>query len=243
MSPALELFVLTWGLYPRRILLYLAEKGLLSSHQIKITPVTITQQGMSTPEGRPAGTVPMLRLPDGAIIKQSVAILEYLEDICERPDPAQNWQQEMAKSANASMRGDTPEQKARIRDMLCLADEATGQFCFACHKGTVLFTQMETTHALTAKLTLEFCNKNLKLLSEYYEGDTLEGGRQVHIADCVLYSLLHFAQDLYSVNLAEELPNLGGFHKAFQKRESAKVDEDHFPRQIQELASQWLPVE
>lgn len=241
MTAPLELFVLPWGVYPRRILLYLSEKGILSSPLIKITPVTITQQGMSTPEGKPPGTVPMLKLPDGTFIKQSVAILEYFEDIC--ADPQNDWQKELAKGAKSSMRGETPEQKARIRDMLCLSDEACSQFGFACHKGTALFTVMETTNALAAKLSLEYCKKNLRLLSDYYEGDSLEDGRQATIADCVLYSMLHFAKDLYGLHLVDDLPNLQRFYGAFEKRESAQVKEDHFPRDVKALACQWLPVE
>ena len=40
MTAQLELYVLSWGLYPRRVLLYLTEKGLLSSPLLKITEVT-----------------------------------------------------------------------------------------------------------------------------------------------------------------------------------------------------------
>ncbi|KAI8669941.1 hypothetical protein LRP88_01613 [Fusarium phalaenopsidis] len=242
MTAPLELFVLPWGVYPRRVLLYLSEKGILSSPLIKITPVTITRQGMSTPDGKPPGTVPMLKLPDGTFIKESVAILEYFEDIC--ANPQNDWQKELAKgAAKSSMRGETPEQKARIRDMLCLSGEACNYFGFACHKGTALFALSEATNAHAAKLSLKYCKKTLKHLSEYYERDNLEDGRQVTIADCVLYSMLHFAKDLYGLHLVDDLPNLQRFYGAFEKRESAQVKEDHFPQEMKELACQWLPVE
>lgn len=242
MTAPLELFVLPWGVYPRRVLLYLSEKGILSSPLIKITPVTITRQGMSTPDGKPPGTVPMLKLPDGTFIKESVAILEYFEDIC--AEPQNDWQKELANgAAKFSMRGEAPEQKARIRDMLGLSGEACNYFGFACHKGTALFAMSETTNAHAAKLSLKYCKKTLKHLSEYYEGDNLEDGRQVTIADCVLYSMLHFAKDLYGLHLVDDLPNLQRFYGAFEKRESAQVKEDHFPQEMKELACQWLPVE
>ena len=247
MSQHLELFVLAWGDYPRRILLYLSEKGLQNSPLIKITPVTITQEGMSTPAGKPPGTVPILKLPDGSYIKQSIAILDYLEDICDGPDPEQAWQVELANTANqASMRGNTPQQRARTRDMLCLAEEANVHFGFACHKGSKLFVPMETTNALAAKLSLEYCKKNLKLLDQYYLGDTrLKEKGLVTIVDCVLYSLLHFSKELYELDLISEpeLPNLARLYDLFEKRESARVDSDHFPKDVSELARQWLPVE
>ena len=247
MNSPLELFVLPWGVYPRRILLYLTEKGLHTSPLIRITPVTITQDGMSTPYGKPPGSVPILKLPDGSFIKQSVAILNYFEDICDHPDPKQPWQVELASSASTgTMRGDTAEERARTTDMISLADEANSQFGFACHKGSALFVPMETTNAYAAKLVLEFCKKNLKLLDGYYAGDKRLGddGR-VNIADCVLYSLLHFAKDLYELDLLADpgLSNLQSFYRLFGERESAKVEKNHFPEDVKLLASQWLPVE
>ncbi|VTT68326.1 unnamed protein product [Fusarium fujikuroi] len=202
MSTPLELFSLSWGMYPRRVLIYLAEKSLLKSPLIKITEVTVSPNSNSlTAPGKPKGTAPILRLPDGVFIKQSIAILEYFEDICDNPQ--QPWQVELAKDAGGSMLGRTAEEKARVREVLGLADEITSQFGFACHKGTALFDMLEETHPVTAKLALEYCTKNLKLLEKYYEGDTrFNGGDgRVTIADCVLYSTLHFAKDLYSLDL------------------------------------------
>ncbi|KAG5769103.1 hypothetical protein H9Q69_014128 [Fusarium xylarioides] len=246
MSTPLELFSLSWGMYPRRVLIYLAEKKLLASPLIKLTEVTVSPNSNSlTAPGKPQGTAPILRLPDEKFIKQSIAILEYLEDNCD--DPQQPWQVELAQNASGSMRGRTAEEKARVREVLGLADEVTSQFGFACHKGTALFGMLEETHPITAKLALEYCRKNLKLLEKYYEGDTRFGGRdgQVTIADCVLYSTLHFAKDLYALDLLAdpELISLRAFYAWFGGRESVQVPEDHFPAQIKELACQWLPVE
>ena len=248
MDPPLELFVLTWGVYPRRVLIYLGEKGLLDSPYLRITPCDVSPTGGMTAPGKPAGSVPILRLPDGTFIKQSIAILDYLEDVCSNPDPEQPWQAELANSAqsNMSMRGRTAVERARTRDMLSLADEATVHFVFACHKGSALFEPIETTHALTAKLALEYCQKNLKLLDAYYVGnERLENGGPATIADCVLYSTLHFAKDMYSLDLLadRELPGLQQFWELFGRRPSVQVSEDHFPSQIQKMASQWLPME
>ncbi|KAF4447047.1 hypothetical protein F53441_9346 [Fusarium austroafricanum] len=243
MEAPLELFVLSWGVYPRRVLIYLSEKGLLNSPLIKITEVTIEPGSSSlTAPGKPKGTAPILRLPDGTFIKQSIAILEYFEDICDHPE--QPWQVELAKSANGSMVGRSSEEKARVREILSLADEVTSQFGLACHKGTALFKMLETTHPLTAKLILEYCRKNIKLLERYYENDSRFNNydSQATIADCVLYSVLHFAKDLYSLDLLAdpELPSLQAFYEWFGKRESVQVGDDHFPQQIKELSSQWL---
>src|SRR6478752_7223572 len=104
MSTPLELFSLSWGMYPRRVLIYLAEKNLLKSPLIKVTEVTVSPNSNSlTAPGKPKGTAPILRLPHGKFIKQSIAILEYFEDICDHPQ--QPWQIELAKGAGGSMLG------------------------------------------------------------------------------------------------------------------------------------------
>lgn len=245
MAP-LELFVLSWGVYPRRVLLYLNEKGLKDSPLIKITNVTITKDGMVA-DGKPQGTVPILKLPDGAFIKQSVAILEYLEDICDHPDPSQPWQMQLSKEATiGSMRGETFEERARTRDMLALADEASSQFGFACHKGSALFKDLEETSPVAAKLALEYCKKNLAKLESYY-GDrpVLTVDDRITIADCVLYSLMQFSRELYGLDLLShpDLPSLKLFYESFKKRPSALTAKDHFPSYYLEVSPQWLPLQ
>lgn len=247
-APQLELYVLPWGLYPRRVLLYLAEKNLISSPLIKITPVEPAATGMTAP-GKPPGSVPILRLPDGTLIKQSLAIIEFFEDVCENPDPAKEWQVELVKSANREldMRGRTSEEKARTREVLGLVDEATSQFSFACHKGTALFVPLERTNALASELAMEYCKKTLRLVEESYAAEisrSIDGGR-VSIADCVLYSLLLFSEGVYGVDLLAEpeLPVLRQLRGMLRSRRWDGLEESECPEQIRSLASQWLAVE
>lgn len=258
MSTVPELIVLPWGVYPRRVLIYLAEKGILSSPFIKVTPVHASPTGaLVFADGKPVGSsVPILRIPSKAnttnttTIKQSIAILDYFEDVCDSPDPNQPWQIGLAKSARGTMRGTSPEERARTRDILCLADEVTSHLAFACHKGSKLFSTMETQQPLGAQLALESCRRNLKQLDRYYKDDTRfeedsNVGSQIHIADCVLYSTLHFAKDLYGVDLTTgpDVANIGRFYEGFGKRESVQVSSDHFPEMIKNLACQWLPLD
>lgn len=249
MSAPLELYVLTWGIYPRRVLLYLAQRGLLSSPVIKITPLSVTDTGLDTAPGKPPGSVPILRLPDGTFIKQSIAIMEFFEDICENPDPAKDWQLELARATNQdiNMRGTTSEEKAKTREMMALVDEASSQFCFAAHKGTALFVPLEETNALTAKLALEYCRKTLRLVEKDYATElshSIDSGR-ISIADCMLDSLFQFSGTIYGVDLLSdpELPALQRLRERFQIKGCAELDEPQCPEQIKSLACQWLPVE
>ncbi|KAL8377117.1 hypothetical protein RB595_007997 [Gaeumannomyces hyphopodioides] len=244
MTAPLELFVFPWGVYPRRILLYLAEKGLAGHPHIKITQVDIANQMSAL--GKPPGSVPVLRLPDGSFIKQSVAILEYLEDVCDAPDPSQPWQAELAAAATAgSMRGgETAACRARAREILALADEANSYFGLAAHKGARVFVGVEETDLKASRLAMEYCRKAMGLLEPYYADELplLERGtRGVAIADCVVFSLVSFAEGLYDVDLcsgpAGELPSLARFAQWFGKRESAKLPEGEFyPAPIKAMA-------
>ncbi|KAI1136122.1 hypothetical protein F5Y05DRAFT_393002 [Hypoxylon sp. FL0543] len=239
----LELFVLTWGVYPRRVLIYLHEKGLLNSPHIKITPVTISATAEMTAPGKPKGTVPILALPDGTFIKQSVAILDYFEDICDNPQ--EQWQKELAAAAKPSIRGSSARERASTRELLALADEATAFFGFACHKGSKLFAALEPINPTAAGLAMASTKKNLRLLEAYYE-DRFEGGESgvesITIADCVLFSLLQFAKELYARDLVAdpEFPNLKRFYGASKERDSARISEDFYPLEIKELACVWL---
>ncbi|KAH6682174.1 hypothetical protein F5X68DRAFT_263190 [Plectosphaerella plurivora] len=250
MSSHVELYVLSWGIYPRRVLLYLAEKGLDSCPAIKITSCSINNKGMMEAPGKPPGSVPILRLPDGTFIKQSVAILEYLEDVCDNPDPTKEWQLQMADAARdrGSMRGETVQEVARTREILALADEASTLFGFACHKGSVLFVPIEQTSALAAKLVLEYCRKDLKILEDNYfaeQTSLARNGGRASIAHCVLYSLLHFSRKLYGIDLLSgpELPALRTFYESFKERDVERVGEMQYPEEVAKLARQWLPVE
>ncbi|KAI2622505.1 hypothetical protein GGR54DRAFT_66276 [Hypoxylon sp. NC1633] len=243
MAP-LELFVLNWGTYPRRVLIYLNEKGLLHSPLIKITESTYSPTAGMVAPGKPTGTVPILALPDGTFIKQSVAILEYLEEICQNPQ--EEWQKELAASAKPiSMLGHSTWERAAIREILALVDEAASFFGFACRKGSKLFVSRELMSRATSDMAMGWTKRCLKLVEPYYEGRFAGGGGSggnVTITDCALFSLLQFSRELYGRNLPEEadLPNLKRFYEVFKERESARITDDFYPREIKEVACIWL---
>jgi len=94
-----QLWVFHGGAAPRRVTIYLAERKFSSSF-ITILPTTIAHPGAKTiAPGKPPGTVPLLQLPSGEFIIESLAIIDYLEDIAE----SQNM---------PSLRGNTPLERA-----------------------------------------------------------------------------------------------------------------------------------
>jgi glutathione S-transferase len=128
----LELYTLTAALYTQRIHTYLTEKHLLHSPSLKITPCTQTALKLSA-LGKPPGTVPILSLGKGTYIKQSLAILEYFEDICDEAAKTGN-KTGLFENAGGGMRGTTMEERARVREVVGLACEATEAFGVAAHK-------------------------------------------------------------------------------------------------------------
>ena len=264
----LELFVLTWGIYPRRILIYLAEKGLVKSPAIevtdstpreiqcqtfnlKITPVTVsaTETSMELVAPRkPPGTVPILAIGNGKFLKQSLTILEYFEDICDSESLQASGKGREDETYFRTMRGTTPEERARTRDILALADEASTFFGFACHKGSSLFSSLESQSPMASRMASEWCRRALEKIEVFYEDDrrfdatdgTRDSGSGSNIADCVLFSLLQFSKELYGRDLIVGLPNLKRFYELFKERDSAKIPEKWYPAHIESMAKVWL---
>ena len=68
----------------RKVRIYLAEKGLM----VPLQPVNLLAKEQRLPEflrRNPFGAVPILELDDGAVIPESLAIIEYLEE--QHPEP------------------------------------------------------------------------------------------------------------------------------------------------------------
>ena len=74
----MKLYDLKAGMNPRRVRIFLAEKGI----EIPITPIDMMKGENQTPEFlklNPLGTLPVLELDDGTILTESVAICRYFE--------------------------------------------------------------------------------------------------------------------------------------------------------------------
>jgi len=55
-----KLWVLPWGLFPRRVTIDLKEKGI--HNHFDIVPLEVTATGLESCEGKPAGSVPFLEI-------------------------------------------------------------------------------------------------------------------------------------------------------------------------------------
>ncbi|KTR83437.1 hypothetical protein NS277_08650 [Novosphingobium barchaimii] len=218
------LYELEFGIYPRRVSIYLQEKGLAD---VERRPFDLASgwPPAEMPGLSPLGTVPILVVDERIVIRSSVAILEYLEE--RFPEP--------------SMLGDTFEDRARTREFVALAEEATTMVSFWMRKVSPVFTGREEMNLDAGRLGAEWYYRRLRQIDELMaesEGEFLTGGK-VTIADAITYSLMQFSHDLYDVSLPDDTPRLTEWYHRFAQRPSARAVA--FPAPLRE-AAKGLPA-
>lgn len=220
----MKLYELEWGLYPRRVGIYLAEKGITGIERIAFDALEAWPPPGLAKLG-PLGTVPILETEGGMLIRSSIAILEYLEERFPLPD----------------MAGATPERRARMREMLSVVDEAAMQFGVWCHKASPLFAQGERQSREAATFAADAYYGRLRMLDllvQESDGPFLSGD-QPTIADCVTMATLQFAKNVYGVPLPNGCDALARWYAFFAARRSAPPPS--YPEPVVKLAY-GLPV-
>lgn len=202
----MTLYELDWGLYPRRVGIYLAEKGITGIERMAFDLMA----GWPPPELSrlsPLATVPILQTEDGTLIRSSIAILEYLEERFPSPE----------------MLGATPTLRARTRELVSVIDEAALQFGIWCHKGSPAFAGREEQSTQAATFAAGAYHRQLRLLDVLAReaGGPFLAGDNATVADCVAMATLQFAQGLYGVPVPDECAALLDWYAMFSERPSA----------------------
>ncbi|KAK5682536.1 hypothetical protein LTS10_005664 [Elasticomyces elasticus] len=232
-KPKLRLWVLSWGLFPRRVTIYLEEKGI--SNEFDVIPVQIGPDGkMDSPPGKPDGTLPLLEIAPpssdeatpGRYVYQSIAILEYIEEMYAGREP--------------TMLGATPKERAQSRDLLAVLDEAVAFLtCYSQHASGIYAPLVVPQSPETARIALDKAHKVLSLLETMscWDGPFLVRSKQPMIVDCVALATIQFYANVYGVDLASEKHSrLAKMYGAFHGRESAKWDAAAVPQGMVEVA-------
>jgi glutathione S-transferase len=211
---ALKLYNFGWGPYPRRVTLYLSEKHGVDIERVE---VEFPHQPDRWPAGflrslNPAHSLPVLETERGVRIRQSLAILEYLEE--RHPDP--------------TLLGDTPEARAATRELVGVFDEATTFFGIwarqgsrlnaSAHEARALHSERHETNLAAARVGAERFFSKLHVAEDTIaDAPFLTGGR-VTLADCVAYALLEFTRDFYGVELPTSCPKLAAWFAGHGQR-------------------------
>jgi glutathione S-transferase len=102
---AVKLYDFRFAPNPIRVRVYLAEKGI----SIPVVPVNLLAREHKAPDflaRNPLGALPVLELDDGTCLSESLAIIEYLEELHPRPP----------------MIGSEPLERARVRALERIAE-------------------------------------------------------------------------------------------------------------------------
>jgi len=191
---------------PKKLRVYLAEKGL----HIPIEPVDIISGQNRTPEflrKNPLGGLPVLELDDGTHLTESLAIIEYFEEL--HPDPP--------------MIGTKPLERAQVRALERIAEigvmSAVGTIFQNTHPFMAGRIKQSPEAAENARNRL---TASLRVLDAKLAEHPFVAGDRPTIADCTLYAALDFA-DFAQAPIDPECKNVARWRADFKKRPSAEA--------------------
>jgi glutathione S-transferase len=189
---------------PTKVRVYLAEKGL----ELETERVDLRAAQQRTPEflaKNPLGKLPVLELDDGSCVCESLAIIEYLEEL--HPEP--------------SLFGVTPEERAHSRALERLADVGVLQLIstivHATRSPLGLPAVPEVAAWARARLT-----PGLKQLDRRLADSVFVAGERVTVADCTLWAALGFGE-FGGVEIDPTLANIARWRAMFGGRPSTKL--------------------
>ncbi|RCS23450.1 glutathione S-transferase family protein [Phyllobacterium salinisoli] len=215
----MKLYNFPWGPYPRRLSLYLAEKGIADIERIE---VEFPHQPDLWPKDflrklNPAHSLPVLDTGNGMLIGQSIAILEYLEE----------------RYPNPNMLGETSEERARTRELVAVFDEATSFFGLWARQGSSVNAGRHTPSAEAARVGAERFASKLRVGEAKFVGPFINGNR-LTIADCVAMALIEFVDQFYGVPVPADCPKLSEWYLRLSDRET--MQSLRYPQEMLDLA-------
>ncbi len=201
----MKLYQFAWGIYPRRIHIYLREKQINDIEMVDLDVIAGENRASDYLDKNPLGTIPTLETGAGSFICQSSSILLYLEQIYPAPD----------------MIGATDAEKTRTLDQLFLVNEAYHYAGMCTGYGSPALAHRRVPSDETARsmhYEYEQVLQQLELLSG--NGDYL-GGDEPNLADVTFFASQQFMQELYQLQIPEELSGLSAVYDRFSQRPSA----------------------
>lgn len=199
----MKLYDFQYAPNPRKLRVYLAEKGIA----IPLVPVDLLKDEQRAPEFlqlNPTGGVPVLVLDDGTVLRESLAIIEYLEEL--HPDPP--------------LIGATPLERAHVRAL-----ERTADVGMVLGVGRLFHNTLSVLPGRTPNPALaEAARKDLERPTRYLDSVLADGrsfvaGPRVTIADCTLFAAMEFER---TGNLGVAWPpHLAAWFARFRERPSA----------------------
>jgi len=191
---------------PKKLRVFLAEKGL----KVPIEAVDIISGQNRTPEflkKNPSGGLPVLELDDGSYLPESLAIMEYFEEL--HPQPP--------------MIGTTPVERARTRSTERIAELGVLGPVATVFQNTHPFMagrlKQSPDAAENARNRLQGA---LQVLDNTIGANPFVAGTRPTIADCTLLAALDFAA-FAGVEIDPAFKNVTRWYTSFKERPSAQA--------------------
>lgn len=192
---------------PKKVRVYLAEKGLA----IPIEPVDVVTGANRTPEflatKNPLGGLPVLELDDGSCLTESLAIIEYLEELY--PEPP--------------MLGRTPLERARVREAERICELGVLNNVGTIFQNTSPFFAARIAQSPQAAETARTrLGAALRVLDARIADRPFVCGDRPTVADCTLFAALEFAA-FGGIEVDPAARNVHRWWTAFKQRPSAQA--------------------
>jgi glutathione S-transferase len=193
---------------PTRLRLYLAEKAHGGGNiDLELVQVHLPKGEQNSPEHRarnPLGRVPVLELDDGSFLCESLAIIEYFEEL--HPEPP--------------MIGRDPLERARVRELERIAElgvlHPIARIVHATNSPLGLPPEPEIAEHFRGPLSA-----GLALLDARIGDAPFVAGEAASIADCTLAAALQFGR-FRGVAIDAAFANIARWEAGYRARDSAK---------------------
>src|SRR6266850_3345287 len=205
----MRLFLANMAPYPRRVALYLNEKGSDLDRQ-EVDLHGMEHRSPAFLAKNPAGKVPVLEFDNGGYLPESGAIIEYLEELYPAPP----------------MIGHTAEQRAQVRATDRIAGEVftilsqilmhTSPAALHIHSG---FVQLPDVGAALQPLL----DQLLDQLEQRMGDEEFLAGATPTIADCTLFALMEAVYHGFGYELPERCGRLRAWYDRFRHRPSVTM--------------------
>lgn len=191
---------------PRKLRVYCAEKGLSLPYQT-VDIMTGENRQPEFAKKNPLMGLPVLELDDGTYLTESLAIMEYLEEL--HPDPP--------------MIGSNPVERARIREAERICEIGVMASIGTIFQNTSpFFAGRIKQSADTAENSRGRLAQVLTVLDSRIGSNRFVAGSRPSIADCTLIAAFGFAA-FAGVEFDPAQKNVSRWYADFQKRPSASA--------------------
>lgn len=193
-----------------KVRLYLAEKaeagGAIEIEEVSVNLIEAEHKTLEFLAMNPLGTVPVLELEDGRALHESLAIIDYLEEL--HPEPSM-W----GKSAYERSYARQIERIADVGGLISIAREIHSTNSPIGFPANVDVAAHYRSHWEKARDFFE---------STLADGRSFLAGDAVTVADCTLQGVFQFAR-VMKLDILTDAPRLAEWSNCFRERPAAKA--------------------